>query len=194
MKKDINPKKAIAMLLILSFAVSIIMTSPTTKAQAAPTQKTYAFVEAVPNPVGVGQQVEIRFGILQALPDIYSAWTGMTVTVVKPNGDKVTLGPFKSDATGGTTTYYTPDQVGTYKLTTNFPQQTMPADMFDMERGAFIPKGTVMQASTSRHNQPCCTAKSAPNLSDSTSSDRLLVTSSRRPTQRMVFNFGKLGE
>ena len=135
------------MLLILTFAVSIVMTSPPARAQ--PTQKTYPFVDAVPNPVGVGQQVILRCGILQALPDIYTAWTGITVTVVKPNGDTVTLGPFSSDSTGGTSTNYIPDQVGTYKLTTNFPQQTMPADMFDMERGAFIPKGTVMQASTS---------------------------------------------
>ena len=148
MKKDFkNPKKIVALLLIATFAISILMTSP--MAQAQPTQKTYPFVDAVPNPVGAGQQVIIRCGILQALPDIYTAWTGITVTVVKPNGDTVTLGPFSSDSTGGTSTNYIPDQVGTYKLTTNFPQQTMPADMFDMERGAFIPKGTVMQASTS---------------------------------------------
>jgi len=148
-KEKIIFKKTLAMLLILTFAVSIVMASPMTKAQSAPTQKTYPFVDAVPNPVGAGQNVIVRCGILQALADIYVGWTGITVTVVKPNGDTVTLGPVTSDSTGGTSINYVPDQVGTYKLTTNFPQQTMPSDMFDMERGAFIPKGTVMLASTS---------------------------------------------
>ena len=148
MKKDIkNPKKIVAMLLIVTFAVSILMTSPTTQAQ--PAQKTYPFVDAVPNPVGMGQQVLIRFGILQALADVFTGWTNITVTVVKPNGNTETLGPFKTDSTGGSDISYIPDQVGTYKLTTHFPQQIMPSDIFDMERGAFIPKGTVMQASNS---------------------------------------------
>ena len=53
MKKSINSKKAFAMLLILSFAVSIVMTSSTTQAQGA-SRKTYPFIDAIPNPVGVG--------------------------------------------------------------------------------------------------------------------------------------------
>jgi len=144
-----NSKKTAVTLLLLLFAASISMTFPVTQAQVPSSMKTYAFVEAVPNPVGQGQPTIIRFGILQALASVYDGWTGITVTVVKPNNDTETLGPYTTDSTGGSITSYTPDQVGTYKLTTHFPEQPMPTDMYDLERGAFIPQGTVMEASTS---------------------------------------------
>ena len=121
-------------------------------------------------------------------------WTGITVTVVKPNGNTETLGPFRTDSTGGTTSYYTPDQVGTYKLTTNFPEQTMPLDMFDMERGDVY---TCRHSDASKHYDTIdlvVQEDPLPNVSGSTSSDRILVTSNRPPTQRMVLNYRKLGE
>ncbi len=147
LKCTIQQKKALAILLILSFAASMIMTIPTTTAQAG-TQATYPFIETIPNVAGVGQHVIVRFGILQALANTYLGWKNITVTVVDPDGQTSTL-HFTTDSTGGTTTIYTPTKVGTYKFTTNFPEQTMPEDIFDMERGAFIPAGTIMKASTS---------------------------------------------
>lgn len=143
-------KTVIALFLLLTFATSIIATMPTTKAQPPTvTMKTYPFVDAVPNPVGVGEQVLIRLGILQALGSAEYGWTGITVTVTKPDGQNETLGPFTTDSTGGTASIYVPNQVGTYKFTTNFPQQTNPSTFFDLERGTMIFEGTIMQASTS---------------------------------------------
>ena len=46
-----------------------------------------------------------------------------TVTVKKPDGTTETLGPFKTDSTGGTGTVYVPNQVGNYTLQTHFPAQ-----------------------------------------------------------------------
>ncbi len=69
-------------------------------------------------PIGVGQMVYVNFW-LQAPPPTARAgygdkWTNMTVVVTKPDGTKETLGPFTSDDTGGTSTRYTPSEVGEY--------------------------------------------------------------------------------
>ncbi|HEX9261000.1 MAG TPA: hypothetical protein VF893_00555, partial [Candidatus Bathyarchaeia archaeon] len=144
----LKSKTAISMFLILTFAASLVISLPITQAQAA-SQKTYAVVDAIPNPVGVGEEVLVRFGILQALGSAEFGWTGITVTVTKPDGTTQTLGPFKTDSTGGTATIFKPAEAGTYKLVTNFPEQTAPSTFFDLERGAMIFEGTVMKASTS---------------------------------------------
>jgi hypothetical protein len=143
-----NTKKLTAMLLLLTFAASLVMSLPTTQAQAAK-RTSFAFIDAVPNPVGVGQEVLIRFGISQLLGYPEDGWTGITVTIVKPDGTTQTLGPLRTDSTGGSATLFTPSVAGTYKLTTNFPEQAFPQAFFDMERGIFTPPGTVMAASTS---------------------------------------------
>src|SRR4030042_3816186 len=128
------------MVLLLIFTASLAMQLPATHAQA-PSQKTYAFIDAVPNPVGVNEDVLIRFGILQALgtPDL--GWKGLTVTATKPDGTTQSLGEFTRDSTGGTTTIFVPEQAGTYKLTMNFPEQAAPATYFDLERGSMIFEG-----------------------------------------------------
>ena len=141
-------KKLLAMFLLLTFAASLVMSMPTTQAQIT-SLKTFPFVDAIPNPVGVGQEVLIRFGVSQLLGYPEDGWTGITVTVVKPDGTTQTLGPFRTDSTGGTATVYTPSLTGTYKLTMHFPEQTFPQTYFDMERGILMLAGTVVQASTS---------------------------------------------
>ncbi|MCW4004565.1 MAG: PQQ-binding-like beta-propeller repeat protein [Candidatus Bathyarchaeota archaeon] len=143
-------KKTIAVLLLFAFVSTIVTTLPiTVNAQATPTMKTYPIIEAIPNPVGRGEQTLIRTGILQQAASVNYGWTGVTVTVVRPDNTTETLGPFKTDSTGATFTIYTPTQVGTYKLTTHFPQQTNPVGFLNYESGAFIAAGTIMQASTS---------------------------------------------
>jgi hypothetical protein len=132
---------AIALLLILSFAISIVAL-PTTIAQS--TKKTFAFVGATPNPQGVGQQTIIRFGITDQLASANYHWTGITVTVTNPNGDKETLGGFQTDSTGGSYTLYTPSIVGNYTLQSHFPEQVAPATV----AGAYT-VGTTMLASDS---------------------------------------------
>src|SRR4030043_323955 len=144
--------KSVAMMfLLLIFAPSLAMQLPATHAQA-PSRETYAFIDAVPNPVGVGEQVLIRFGILQQLPSVENGYAGVTVTVTKPDSTTQSLGSFTTDSTGGTTTIFVPEQAGTYKRTMNFPEQAAPATYFDLERGSMIFEGTIMKASTSEIN------------------------------------------
>ena len=146
-------KKIFAIILLLTFATSMIMTTPTAQAQPPATSlKTYAIMDVTPNPVGVGEQTLLRFGIIQATGDASYGWTGIKVIVTQPDGTNETLGPFTTDSTGATATQYTPHTVGTYKVTCQFPQQVNPVTFFNLEGGNMIFAGTIMLASTKTVN------------------------------------------
>jgi outer membrane protein assembly factor BamB len=110
-----------------------------------PPRATFAFIGAMPNPVGVGQEVLLHVGITHQLASAVYGWEGLTITVERPDGHTETLGPFRTDATGGTGTIYVPNMAGNYTLQTHFPEQLNPA--FTGRLG--IPEGTKMLASDS---------------------------------------------
>ena len=113
----------IALMLILTITITMI-TLPISNADVALlTKKTYAYIGATPNPIGVGQQTLLHIGISDELQTASHGWEGLTVTVTKPDGTAQTLGPFKTDSTGGTGTTFTPAIAGTYYLQTHFPAQ-----------------------------------------------------------------------
>jgi hypothetical protein len=145
-------KTIITIFLLLTFATSMIMTTPTSQAQTAPTMTTYPIMDAVPNPVGVGQETLLRFGIIEATGDASYGWTGIKVIVTSPSGTNETFGPFTTDSTGGTATIYTPNTIGTYKVTCLFPQQTNPVTFFNLEANAMVFAGTIMKASSKTIN------------------------------------------
>jgi len=135
-------KIATLIALILMFAMTVsLFTMPTVNAQGK--KKTYAFIGATPNPVGVGQEVLIHVGITDPVADVTLGWEGLTVTVTKPDGHTETLGPFRTDATGGTGTVYLPTEAGKYTFQSHFPEQVIEIGTM------FIPAGTVMEASSS---------------------------------------------
>jgi outer membrane protein assembly factor BamB len=131
---------AIAILLILTFAITLVAIP---NAKAADTMKTFAFIGATPNPVGVGQPTLLHIGITQQLANVALGWTGLTVTVTKPDGSTDPLGPFSTDSTGGTGYIYTPSMAGNYTFQTHFPEQLMPTAV------GGIPANTTMLASDS---------------------------------------------
>ena len=83
----------------------------------------FIFIGAVPNPVGVGQEVLLHCGTTDALQNPDQGWEGLTIEVTKPDGKVDVLGPFKTDSTGGTGTVFVPDVAGNYTLRTHFPEQ-----------------------------------------------------------------------
>jgi hypothetical protein len=93
LKNRIN-RIVIALVLTLTIAIPIAAL-PITSSQL-PTRPTYAYIGAVPNPIGVGQEVLIHVGITQPLENYWMGWEGLTITVTKPDGTKQTLGPFSS--------------------------------------------------------------------------------------------------
>ena len=130
------------MLLAIVFLVSAFA-FPNAGAQS--TKKTYAYIGATPNPIGVNQETLIHVGITDMHASDAYGWEGLTVTVTKPDGTTQTLGPFRTDSTGGTGTIYVPTTVGTYYLQTHFPEQTTPVAISRIS----APAGCVMLASDS---------------------------------------------
>ncbi len=55
-------------------------------------------------------------------------WENLTVVVTSPDGTKQTLGPFKSDDTGGSFTTYTPHATGNYTFQLFFLGETLRGD------------------------------------------------------------------
>jgi hypothetical protein len=149
MKLSTNKTMATTIALFLMFAmVASLVVLPVAK--AAPTRKTYSVCSATPDPVGRGEQVLVRYGIMQQLPNVAFYYSGLSVTIVKPDGTTETKSGLKTDSTGQSGFIYVPDQTGTYKLTSHFPETIwIWGDFFSLEAGMVIANGTVLQASTS---------------------------------------------
>ena len=129
---------------ILFFSTAIpLITLPGANAQAGVFKNTFPLIGSMPNPVGVGQETLITTGITHATAWPQPGWTGLTVTVTKPDGTTTTLGPVTTDTTGMTGIGFTPDVPGTYYLQTNFPEQKV------LYTAAGTLQNTTMKASTS---------------------------------------------
>jgi outer membrane protein assembly factor BamB len=126
MKKIHNIMKILTISIITILAIStIILSLPGVAAQEiVATKTTHAFVGAVPNPVGVNQETLLHIGITDFRTLYHEYFEDLTVTVTKPDGTTETLGPYRTDSTGGTGKIYVPDQIGTYTFKTHFPEQT----------------------------------------------------------------------
>ena len=150
MKKQNYKLKISTISLTLLLTISAIFVSlPSVTGQNA--KMTYAFLGAVPNPVGKGQTVLLHVGVTQELQTVAMGWEGLSVTIERPDGQTDTITDIRTDSTGGTTVSYTPDMAGSYFLTGHFPEQVTTA-----QKGAgsmftgYVPTGTVMLASDSQ--------------------------------------------
>jgi hypothetical protein len=127
----------IALFLMLTITLTIVAV-PLAKAHDPPWEiPTYAYIEASPDPIGVGQSVFIVMWINRVPPSATGIagdrWTGYTVKITKPSGEVDNLGPFTSDPTSSAYYKYVPDEVGEYTLEFNFPGQT--ASLYNPDNG-----------------------------------------------------------
>ena len=113
---------AAALLVILAMAISLFAL-PADNQYATAQVTTYPYIGAVPNPVGVNQEVLLHIGEIHQLTSAELGWSGLTVTVTRPDNTTETLGPYKTDSTGGTGDVYVPTMEGIYKFQTHFPAQ-----------------------------------------------------------------------
>jgi len=113
---------AAALLIILAMAISLFAL-PGEKQTATAQTTTYAYIGAVPNPVGVGQEVLLHIGEIHQLTTADQGWEGLSVTIWKPDNTTETIDNIKTDSTGGTGRTITPTMEGTYYLQTHFPAQ-----------------------------------------------------------------------
>jgi hypothetical protein len=123
-----NKLFAISIIAILLMSTAIIL-MPSGSARTKLTIPTWAYISVQPNPSGVGQEAFVNFWIDKVPPTASQfwgdRWEGYIVTATKPDGTTEKLGPFTSDAAGGSWTTYTPTTTGNYTFVFNFPGQTL---------------------------------------------------------------------
>jgi outer membrane protein assembly factor BamB len=160
----------IALLLTIS-TISALVTIPNANAHSPEWQiPTYAYIVAAPNPVGVGQEAHVYMW----LDSVYGA-AGGTTAVVPTNGSTASAGLLSnnyrfhnykltikapdgttstqvfgviSDTTSSQFTKLTPDQVGTYTLTFDFPGQVYGQNGNGYEKSSLINDTYVASTST----------------------------------------------
>jgi hypothetical protein len=120
---------AIAILFIFSMTASMTLIPSAYAHTPAWNIPTYSFISVSPNPIGVDQTARVNFWVNMPPPTASAQygdrWTGITVKVTLPGGTTTTLGPFTSDATGGTSTTYAPAAAGNYTFQMFFAGQTL---------------------------------------------------------------------
>jgi outer membrane protein assembly factor BamB len=110
-------------LLLLLLVAGLIATAMPAGAAIVMDIPTNCYIAIAPNPVGVGQTMNIVFWLDQDPPQLnnldYYGWN-YTVNIIKPDGTTVTGGPVESDPVGGAYYLYTPVTVGQYKIKVTF--------------------------------------------------------------------------
>jgi len=124
-----NKTTATAIVLLLSLTLTAIAL-PVTYAHTPPWQiTTYAYINAAPNPVGVGQETLIVVWLDVTIQGVSITnnirFQNYKLTITKPDGTTETkTWPTVTDTTSSAYTPYTPTQAGTYTLKFEFPGQT----------------------------------------------------------------------
>jgi hypothetical protein len=129
----------IALFLLFAMTISLIALPSTT---AESTRETYPFINAVPNPVGVNQEVYLHVGIKHPLSLTSEGWHDLSVEITRPDGSHDSIDDIMTDSTGATGRIYTPTMAGNYTLVTHFPEQTLPTTV---TRPYYTLAGTTME-------------------------------------------------
>ena len=116
--KNVKIKTFFALILMLTMVIPLVA-FPVTKADNATELPTFLLLNVGPNPVGVGQTAQVNAFMSKppmtaGLGGSGSIYEKITIEVTRPDGIKDTLGPYKSDGTGGVWAAYTPTQIGNY--------------------------------------------------------------------------------
>ncbi len=124
---EIEPNtKLVTLLLMLTITISIVALPAA--AQEEPTEvPSFPYINAIPNPVGVGQTVTLHVGSQwPGGATSEGGWEDLQVIIQKDGASFDTITDIRTDSTGGTGIPYTFKDAGVYTLTTYFPEQTAP--------------------------------------------------------------------
>ncbi|MEJ2280950.1 MAG: hypothetical protein P8X97_03410 [Candidatus Bathyarchaeota archaeon] len=140
MKNQTKSKiSSIIIALILTISAFVIILPTVTAHDPVITIRSTAYLVASPNPIGVNQQAIIVMWIEKPLPntavgnDIRRHDYKLTIT--KPDGSQTVMDwPVVSDTTSIQFTLYTPDQIGTYTLLFEYPDQVYTWNSTSAER------------------------------------------------------------
>ncbi len=116
MKKTSKIATAFTLILVVCISTSMLVTPLATgQVSLSPGTHipTYANINVAPNPIGVGQTVNVNFYLASPLEDSTGP-KNMTVKITDPSGNVEVKGPFTGDTTGGTFFNFVPDQTGNW--------------------------------------------------------------------------------
>jgi len=114
---------------------------------------TIAHMSFRPNPIGVGQPILVNLW-MQPPTHVSRYFTGLTVTLTRPDGTTDTIGPMETYYGDATAWFeYTMDQVGTWKIKYDFPGAFYPAGNYTTPSNAYM-GGSVLNAPLSIYYRP----------------------------------------
>jgi hypothetical protein len=118
----------IAALLIFSMSASIMLIPTTDAHTPAWTIQTYAYISVTPNPIGVGQTVNVIMWLDQVIDGASMSndirFKNYNLTVIQPDGSvNSTIFPICKDTTSAQYYAYTPASTGNYTFIFSFPGQ-----------------------------------------------------------------------
>ncbi|MGA2523475.1 MAG: PQQ-binding-like beta-propeller repeat protein [Candidatus Bathyarchaeia archaeon] len=121
---------AISILFIFSMTASIMLIPSANAHTPAWTIPTYAFITVSPSPVGVGQQAYVIMWLDKLYDNTLTVnnyrFHDYQLVITAPDGTNTTESfPVVQDTTSAQDYAFTPNTVGTYKLTFTFPGQTL---------------------------------------------------------------------
>jgi outer membrane protein assembly factor BamB len=131
MRKNHYKSKLTITALILMLAIyPIFFLFPTVSAhEPAWTIPTHSYIDLSPNPIGVNQEMFVVMWVHPNPPTAVGIggdrWRDMTLTVTAPDGGVENFGPWYSDSTGTKYILYTPNQIGEYEFTFDYPGQVL---------------------------------------------------------------------
>jgi hypothetical protein len=128
MSKIQKTKLMTAFSLILLLTIAMALASFLPAVQAYEELPTFIELNVAPNPVGQGQTAYVNVFLSKPPPGAGlggagEMYEGITVEMVRPDGNKQVFGKYRSDPTGGAWFSFTPDQVGEYTLQAFYPGQ-----------------------------------------------------------------------
>jgi hypothetical protein len=118
-----NKAAAIAVAMLLMFSLTAAITSGQYAIPPGTEIPTYAFINVAPNPIGVGQTVNVNF-FLATVIESTEPPINMEVKITDPDGHTDTYGPYTGDLTGGTFFNFVPDQAGEWEFQFFYGGQT----------------------------------------------------------------------
>ena len=119
----LTEKRTISLLFILTIAFPLLLTAiPFVNGVNA---DTYPYLSATPNPIGIGQTVNIVIWMQPFPASNADRYANYSITLTRPDGTTIPFGPLVTDANGGASLRYAPDAVGTWYVQFSYPGQTM---------------------------------------------------------------------
>jgi len=141
---------SIALILTLTFSATFVALPTVNAQEATQIYPTHIYVASAPV-TGVGQEMFIIvFTDHMAMPcdddSGRESWTGITLTITKPDGTNETIAMGPSDPVGANYYIYTPNEVGEYSFQAYFPatwkNRTAPITTYGYSRYKTLPAGS----------------------------------------------------